>query len=210
MKFTKLVLIPLLAVPIMSTTATANVDINANVSANNNYVWRGMTQTNNQSSVQGGIDLSMDAFYVGAWSSNVLNDTEVDGYIGLKGSIADNLEYDVGFIRYGYMDTPSNNFNEVYLALTEKLSYGNFSIKYSKGLDDAPDDIAMDVSVLLTQEYSLDLGWGDYKDVAKRYSVGVSKSFDKVDFSIAYHNAKVDDATKEDEKNIVVSVGTSF
>ena len=64
MKFTKLFLISLLTVTVISTDAMAEVDINANISANSNYVWRGMTQTNNQSAVQGGIDLNMGAFCI--------------------------------------------------------------------------------------------------------------------------------------------------
>jgi len=210
MKFTKLFLIAFFMLPFLLVDAVAKVDLTANVSAMNNYVWRGMTQTNNQSAVQGGIDLSMDAFYIGAWTSNVLNDTEIDGSIGLKGKVSNTVEYDLGFIRYGYLNTSSNNFNEMYLALKEELSYGRFSIKYSKGMSDASNDLAVDLSMALPQEYFLDLAWGDYTDVAKRYSVGLSKSFGKVDFSAVYHKTSFDTSAKEDEKNIVVSVGTTF
>ena len=210
MKFIKLFLIVLLMVMIIRIDAMAEVDMKTNISVNSNYVWRGMTQTNNQSAVQGGIDLSMGAFYIGAWTSNVLNDTEIDGYIGLKGKVSNTVEYDLGFIRYGYLNTSSNNFNETYLALSEELSYGRFTVKYSKGMSDASNDLAVDLSIALPQEYSLDLAWGDYDNVAKRYSVGLSKSFGKVDFSAVYYKTSFDTSIKEDEKNIVVSVGTSF
>ena len=210
MMFTKLFLISLLTVTAISTDAMAEVDFNTNISANSNYVWRGMTQTNNQAAVQGGIDLNMGAFYIGAWTSNVLNDTEIDGYVGMKGKVSNTVEYDLGFIRYGYLNTSSNNFNETYLALTEDLSYGRFTVKYSKGMSDAPDDLAVDLSIALPRQYFLDLAWGDYDSVAKRYSVGLSKSFGQVDFSAVYYKTSFDTSAKEDEKNIVVSVGTSF
>ncbi|MEM6544911.1 MAG: TorF family putative porin, partial [Pseudomonadota bacterium] len=47
-------------------------DLTANASVTNNYIWRGLTQTENESAVQGGIDYAADSgFYVGTWVSNV-------------------------------------------------------------------------------------------------------------------------------------------
>lgn len=209
MKFTKLSLIAALAVSTMTTSAMAKLEVSANVSATNNYVWRGMTQTNNNAAVQGGLDIGMDGLYLGAWASNVTNDTEVDGYVGYAGE-TDGLSYDIGAIRYGYLDAPSGNFNEAYLGLGYDFGVGSLGVTYSKGLDDAPDDIAADLSLPVIQDYSLDLAYGEYDTVGTRYSVGVSKSFDKVDFSVAYHNFEHDTTSASDEKNVVVSVGTSF
>ena len=36
-----------------------------------NYIWRGMTQTKDKSSVNGGADLKYNGLYVGTWASNV-------------------------------------------------------------------------------------------------------------------------------------------
>jgi len=209
MKFTKLSLIAALAVSAMTTSAMAGLEVSANVSATNNYVWRGMTQTNNNAAVQGGLDIGMDGLYLGAWASNVTNDTEVDGYVGYAGE-TDGLSYDIGAIRYGYLDASSGNFNEAYLGLGYDFGVASLGVTYSKGLDDAPDDIAADLSLPVMQGYSLDLAYGDYDTYGTRYSVGVSKSFDKVDFSVAYHNFEHDTTSASDEKNVVVSVGTSF
>jgi len=209
MKLTKLSLIAALAVSATITSAMAEVEVSANVSATNNYIWRGMTQANNSAAVQGGVDIGMDGLYLGAWTSNVTNDTEVDGYAGYAGKI-DALDYDLGFIRYGYLDAPESNFNETYLGLSYDFGVANLGATYSKGLDDAPDDIAVDFSVPLIQKYALDLAYGDYDTVGTRYSVGISKSFDKVDFSVSYHNFSPDTAGSDDEKNVVLSVGTSF
>ena len=44
----------------------------ANAAVTNNYIWRGLTQTENNSAVQGGIDYASDGgFYAGTWVSNV-------------------------------------------------------------------------------------------------------------------------------------------
>jgi len=211
MKFTKLSLITAVAVSAMSTAAVAadEISISANASATNNYVWRGMTQTTNNAAVQGGVDLEMAGFYLGTWASNVTNDTEVDGYAGYAGE-ASGIGYDVGFIRYGYLNAPSGNFNEAYLGLSKDFGAMSLGATYSKGLDTAPDDIAVDASLSLPQDYSLDLGWGDYDTYGTRYSAGVSKSFDKIDFSVAYHNYTPDATGAADQKNVVLSVGTGF
>ncbi len=220
MKFTKLSLIAAVAVSAITTTTMAEVEVSANVAATNNYVWRGMTQSNNSAAVQGGLDLGMGGFYIGTWLSNVdfanttpagtfAADTEIDGYAGYAGELA-GVGYDLGFIRYGYLASPASNFNETYLGLSKDFGVMSVGATYSKGLDTAPDDVAVEAAIPIMQDYSLDLAAGDYDTYGVRYSVGLSKSFDKVDFSIAYHNFNPDAAGVNDEKNVVVSAGTSF
>jgi uncharacterized protein (TIGR02001 family) len=215
MKFTKLSLVAVLAVTTMSNTVVAEdaVEVSANVSATNNYVWRGMTQSANKSAVQGGLDLGYQGAYVGTWLSNVdfgsTATTEIDGYLGYGGELA-GIEYDLGYVKFAYLNEGNINFEEAYLGLSKDFGVASIGATYSMGIDDAPDDIALEASVGLPQEYSLDLGWGDYDTYGTRYSVGVSKSFDKVDLSLGYNNFTHDTTDASDEKNIVLSVSTEF
>jgi len=51
---------------------SANAAVEANIGATSNYVWRGVTQTNDAVAVQGGIDYRHEVgFYAGTWASNV-------------------------------------------------------------------------------------------------------------------------------------------
>ncbi|CAA6806942.1 MAG: Unknown protein [uncultured Sulfurovum sp.] len=225
MKFTKLSLIAAVAASTitMTTSAMAEVEVSANVSATNNYVWRGMSQTNNQAAVQGGLDLSLGGFYLGTWLSNVdfsggagAGDTEVDGYAGYAGEI-EGLGYDLGYIKYGYLDSPMGNFDEAYLGLSYDFGAVSVGATYSMGIDDfrgttteVPDYVAVEASIPVVQDYSLDLGYGDYDTFGSNYSVGLSKSFDKVDFSIAYSSFDHETTASSDENNVIVSAGTSF
>lgn len=214
MKFTKLSLIAALALSTTSTVSVAGeLGISANASATNNYVWRGMTQTSNNAAVQGGIDLEMDGFYLGTWASNVdfgsTATAEIDGYVGYMGEVA-GIEYDLGYIKFSYLNEGAINFEELYFGLSKNFDVGSLGVTYSKGLDDAPDDISVEASVAFPQDYSLDLTWGDYDTYGTRYSVGVSKTFDKVDFSLSYHEFSHETTSAKDEKNVVVSVGTGF
>ena len=220
MKFTKLSLISAVAVSAITTTAMAEIEVSANIGATNNYVWRGMTQDFNKAAVQGGVDLAMDGFYLGTWTSNAWNDTEVDGYAGYAGEI-NGLGYDLGYIKYGYLDAPLGNFDEAYLGLSYDFGTASIGATYSMGMGDwrgttteVPDDIALDLSIPVMQGYSLDLAAGDYDTYGNRYSAGISKSFDKIDFSIAYSKFAADTGTGNagqiDQKNVIVSAGTSF
>ncbi|MEM7468250.1 MAG: TorF family putative porin, partial [Pseudomonadota bacterium] len=56
---------------LLSTGAVAG-DWTANASFSNNYLWRGLTQTQNEPVVSGGIDYAHESgFYVGTWVANV-------------------------------------------------------------------------------------------------------------------------------------------
>jgi len=68
----------------------SEIGISANVAATSNYVWRGMTQSDDAPAIQGGFDLEYKGFYVGTWGSSVqFGDTttamEADLYAGYAG-----------------------------------------------------------------------------------------------------------------------------
>lgn len=47
-------------------------NISANIGALSNYIWRGVTQTQDGAAVQGGLDFTHSSgFYIGTWASNV-------------------------------------------------------------------------------------------------------------------------------------------
>lgn len=87
-------------------------EFTANVGFTTDYVFRGISQTNEHGAVQGGIDYGLDlgeyvSFYVGGWGSNVnFGDgdeaqVEIDVYGGLTGTIG-NFSWDVTSIWYEY------------------------------------------------------------------------------------------------------------
>lgn len=120
--------------------------ITGNIGLFSQYIFRGLTQTDKQPALQGGMDYSHESgFYAGTWGSNVsvLRDTnayssggslELDIYGGFKGSIGkSDFGYDVGLLYYWYPGDAAPGFTEadtleVYGALTwkwlsAKLSY---------------------------------------------------------------------------------------
>ncbi len=93
-------------------------EFTANVAFTSDYVFRGISQTNERGAIQGGIDWSVglsDDFgiYAGGWGSNVdFTDgdnaqVEIDMYGGLSGSIGD-LSLDATVIYYRYPGAKGN------------------------------------------------------------------------------------------------------
>jgi uncharacterized protein (TIGR02001 family) len=84
-----------------------------------NYVFRGVTQTQNDPAFQGSFDFAHPSgLYAGVWASNIdfgdaVDDDaniEVDVYFGYNGSI-DNFSYGIGGIYYVYPDANEPDFD---------------------------------------------------------------------------------------------------
>lgn len=87
------------------------VKLSFNVGAATDYVFRGVSQTNEDPQVFGGVDATIGSIgYAGIWASNVdfgnSTDLEVDVYGGIKPT-AGPVSFDIGVIYYGYTDKPS-------------------------------------------------------------------------------------------------------
>jgi uncharacterized protein (TIGR02001 family) len=104
-----LVLSGLMSAPVLA--ADSPHTLTGNLGLTTDYVFRGVSQTQNEPAVQGGFDYShASGFYVGTWASNVEwvslgykdnNSMEIDLYGGYRGSAGD-VGYDVGVITYYY------------------------------------------------------------------------------------------------------------
>jgi len=141
-------------------TAPAAPEVTYNVGAISQYRYRGLAQTKGDAALQGGADYAnANGFYAGAWGSTIkwIKETgleptnnaatkdikgpvELDLYGGYKFEAA-GLAYDVGYLRYQYVNNTLNkigtgyanaNTDEVYGAAT----YGVLTAKYSYTLSD--------------------------------------------------------------------------
>lgn len=90
-----------------------------------NYIFRGLTQTNNTGAVQGGITYTLPGtgIYGNVWGSNVkfpeddLGHTaatlEFDTSIGFSSTIGDNFSYGLALTRYNYTQSAYFDYNEL-------------------------------------------------------------------------------------------------
>lgn len=225
----KKITLSLVAVAVVSTGLFANeassseVELSANVALTSNYVWRGMTQTQNSPAIQGGFDVAYSDFYAGVWGSNIdfggVASAEIDIYAGYAGEIS-GISYDLNYTQYMYPnETDASNFGEASLTLGYDFGMASVSGKYYVGVDtndlDPDDGYEFGVSVPTVMDITLDATYGDYDNVGQYYLVGATKTFGKFDISLAYTGMDYDDNTAGHEGdgtegNFVATIGTSF
>ena len=80
-----------------------------------------------------GIDFEQGGFYAGAWTADVGDGLEVDGYLGYGVEMGD-LSASVGFTGYYYTGDFDNTYEEINL----NFGYGPISVEYSVGTYDDP------------------------------------------------------------------------
>ena len=119
MKVLKLALCAAAASLLTAGAASAAPAIAWNVGAATDYVFRGFTQTMEDPEIFGGVDLTQDMFYAGAWASNVdfgdETDAELDLYAGVTPTLGP-VTANLGVIYYTYINAPDDtdyNYVEV-------------------------------------------------------------------------------------------------
>ncbi len=112
MKVLKLALCAATASLFMAGAAVAQdaPTVTFNIGATSDYVFRGVSQTDESPAIQAGVDVSSGIVYGGLWASNVdfydSTDAEIDAYAGVKPTIGA-LSLDLGVIYYGYVNAPN-------------------------------------------------------------------------------------------------------
>ena len=178
-----------------------------NLALTSDYVFRGITQTDFDPALQGGLDYSFGdtGLYVGAWASNVDfadsegPDIELDYYIGWNHDLSETLNLDLSLVRYSYMGEQEAygniDYNEVIgaLAYDEMLTFtvayandysnsGYSSLYYNlAGSWDLGNDFAVNAGVGRTN-FSDDVG--SYTD----WNLGVSRQFGPVNAALNYYD----------------------
>lgn len=188
-----LVLTGLVGVPTLAMAAEEPASphtLSGNINLTSDYIFRGVSQTQNGPAIQGGFDYAhASGFYVGTWASNVDwvslgykadSSMEIDLYGGFKGTAGD-FGYDLGVITYYYPGDQISGANdpdttELYIGGSWKF----LSAKYSYTVSDkfvgwgTETDPAGDTDgsyyIELNANYGLPSGWGlighvGYQDV---------------------------------------------
>jgi uncharacterized protein (TIGR02001 family) len=182
----KNILVPTLIAAAMASSAQAQTapaapesTLSYNVGVTTDYRYRGLSQSRLQPALQGGVDYAdKSGFYVGAWASTikfikdagvitshpeVKGPVELDLYGGYKGAVGD-VAYDVGFLRYQYVNNNlqkslaygNANTSEVYGAVT----VGPVTAKYSHALTNLFGNLNSENSYYLDLSATFDLGSG--------------------------------------------------
>jgi uncharacterized protein (TIGR02001 family) len=138
--------------------------VTANVTVASNYIYRGLTQTNNKPAIQGGFDYAHESgFYVGNWNSSIswISDSyggsgygnlssgtqgssvtgpiEMDFYAGFKKEfIAEGFATDIGVLQYYY---PTSGLPQYTSAASSLNQYGAVSARQFLGYNPSTTEI---------------------------------------------------------------------
>ena len=217
----KLNLLPILLLgtfSITSATQAEDIALSGNVGIMSNYIYRGMTQTNDKASVKAGVNAFYNGFYAGASVLTVEfgtdDDFEIDYFAGYTNSLGI-FTYDMNVFITSY-DGSTDHSTEVTLGVSwpcqvvDDLTLG---ATYSKGIDEAPDNINVKASYDL-KVATVEADYNHYDTVGKAATIGVSKSFQMTGYAIntalKYTSFSSDSPYIEDQDHLYLTAEMTF
>ena len=190
------------------TSSVVSADVSYNVGFVTEYYYRGIYQKN--ASASAGVDYEQNGFYAGAWTADVGDGLEIDGYLGFGGEVGD-FTYGAGFTGYYY----TGGFDETYEEVNLSAGYGPLSIGYSIGEWDGGGGTDYDFL-----QVSMDLGAGFYglygsfgDEVDGDYfEVGYGTTVGEIDLGVAliFPSDELEGTNNAAGEAITLSIGKSF
>jgi len=173
----------------------ALAQLSVNVGATSDYIWRGITQNEEDPSFSAGVEWTgSNGFYLKSWAANVADpgEIEIDGWGGWAGETESGFTWDLGYIYYSFTGESDLNLGEIYASLGYKV----FSVKYSDDSENDTSYLEANLEFELPGDYRLGLHGGDYDlspDVSTNdVMVSVSKDWNQFTFMAAYSRLEID------------------
>ena len=188
----------------------AHAEVTATVTGTTDYVWRGVSQTDEKPALQLGVEYEHESgLYAGTWGSNVDFDEdvsdpahfEIDLYAGWRGETEGGLGWDIGVLRYLYPDT-TEDFD--YNGLVVSATYGifTFEVDYSNDVFASGENgfyynlgVSHEIPDLFTVAASV--GYSDFDkevngegapDSYVDWRIGISRSLWDFDLDLSYYD----------------------
>lgn len=155
----------------------SKITFSGNVALATDYAFRGISQTNGSSAIQGGFDASSGSVYAGAWASNVAfgGSQELDLYAGFKPTVGP-LSLDFGVIAYLY---PSSS---------DDAAETDYYEGYAKASVTPAEGFTLGAAAYYSPDFTLETDKAYYLEINGAYTVS-----DKLSVSAAYGYQKIDD-----------------
>lgn len=204
------------------------VDVSFNIGVATDYVFRGISQTDEDPQIFAGADVTSGIFYGGVWASNVDfldgTDFEFDVYAGVRPTLGP-ATLDLGVIYYGYTDAPGGadyDYWEVKAAASAPIGQATVgaAIFYSPDFTGAASDegvyvevngaIPLRESITLSgalghQDVEFDVG-GDADYTTWNIGVGIAAT-ENIGVDIRYYDTDAEDLFgRIAEERVVASV----
>ncbi len=211
----------------MVSAEDAPFSLSANVAVVSEYRFRGISMSDKDIAIQGGVDLATSSgFYAGTWGSSIEtyggSETELDVYAGYATELGD-LSFDVGILAYTYPGSTDTTYWEAYSSVGGSLGDLGWTLGAAYAFDQSSIGSQDNIYVYLDGEYALGdspislTGHLAYEDGAFSFgqtkwdwAIGTSYAIsDSVSVGVQYidNNVKVDGVGKG---GIVLTLGASF
>ena len=206
-------------------TASAQ-DVSFNLTATSDYVWRGVSQSDEDFAIQGGADFESGIFYAGTWASTVdfgdETDAEWDIYLGVAPSAA-GFDWDFGVTHYMYMgdaDGSDYDFTEASAAVSRAIGAVTYGLKvaYSPDFFGAEDDATyleanfeLEPAPQWSVSGAVGQQWVDSGADYLGWNLGVGYAFNDVfGLDLRYHDTNEHDWGDIYDSRVVVSLTAGF
>jgi len=226
-----------LSSPVASAEGVLDAEnFSANIAITSNYLFRGITLSNDDGAVSGGFDWGYNGFYVGTWASSIsaveTESFEIDYYGGYAGELG-GFSYSLDIIYYDYPGEAGGTTPDLaYLEYGGSLGYtfdASFEPTIGVSVLHSPDFFAesgnatavegsLDLS--LPADFGLSIYYGNQDlDSSKNpisdydyYGIVLSKSVGIFDLSVGYSDTDSDGETFQgsDTDEIYFTIGASI
>jgi len=212
-------------------------NFSANVAVTTNYLFRGVSLSDDEGAVSGGFDWGYNGFYLGTWASSIdpaeEETFEIDYYGGYGGEVGA-MSYSIDYIYYDYPGASNSGGDLAYYEYGGSLGYAfggglepaiGISVMHSPEFyAETGDATAVEASLDLSLPGGVGLGvyFGNQDldedingiDDYDYYGVTLSKSFGKFDFLIGYSDTDSDGDTfnvpDDDTGEFYLTIGASI
>ncbi len=163
------------AIASASMSAAAYAQTTANVALTTDYVFRGVSLSDNGPAIQGGFDWSSELFYAGVWASNVVEGVELNLYGGVTPTTGP-VEWTLGAMGYFYPGADDD---------ASEFDYGEVLVGASTALT---DQVSVGGAVYYAPDNRGDTGAAVYYEINGSY-----QPIDALFFSAAFGNQSIED-----------------
>jgi len=199
----------------------------ANAAVVSDYRFRGISLSNRDFAIQGGLDISTKSgFYLGTWGSSIESysgsETELDIYGGYSGEVGA-LTYDVGLLAYTYPGSDGTAYLEGYASLSGSAQKLDWTVGYAYAFNQ--DSIGGQDNSYIYLDTALPLGDtglnlaghiayenGAFGDDKLDWSMGLTYPIGNFEAGITYIDTNIENfgAKTIASGTVVFSLGASF
>jgi uncharacterized protein (TIGR02001 family) len=157
------------------TGAAGAQEISGNIALTTDYVFRGVSLSDNGPAIQGGFDYTNGIFYTGVWGSSLSDGMELDVYGGITPTTGP-VDWDLGIVGYFYPGADDDG-----------AEFDYYELKVA-GAISATDALSIGAGVYWAPENYGDTGDALYYEINGEWTVN-----DQLAFSGAFGNQTIED-----------------